>query len=156
MDLGGDDAFEQVGSHGEEALLEPGRAGVRASGGLEHPVQLGGGVLERLALEEASKQQVALLVQHQLLVYVDVVTTGQQPGRLELDECGGDQQELRRDLEVARVQALHLGEESVDDGVQRHLVEVDLLLQDQVEQKVEGPLEDGRLHRERHRSEDRA
>ena len=34
----------------------------------------------------------------------------------------------------------------VDDAAQRHLVEVDLLAQDQVQQQVERPLEDGGRH----------
>ncbi len=33
---------------------------------------------------------------------------------------------------------------------QRHLVDVDLLLEDQVQQQIEGPLEDGRAHLDSH------
>ena len=95
------DAGQQVGGEVEEALVEPGdpRAGCVAA---RRPCaqQRGGGVLEGLALEQPGEQQVALLPERQLLVEVDVVVAGQQPPGLELDERGGDQQELGGDVEV--------------------------------------------------------
>src|SRR5439155_20800078 len=94
-----------------------------------------------LALEEAGQQQVALLVEGQLLVEVDVVTAGQQPPALELDERRRDQEELGGDVEVHVTHAVELGQVGVDDRAERHLVQVDLFLQDQVEQEVERPLE---------------
>ena len=59
-------------------------------------------VLERLALEQAGEQQVALLPQRQLVVEVDVGAAGQQAAGLQLDERGGDQQELGGHVEVER------------------------------------------------------
>ena len=113
-------------------------------------LKTGGDVLERLALEQAGEQQVALLPERELLVEVDVVSTGQQSPRLQLDERRGDEQELGRDVEVEPLglgrDAVELGEVGVDDRAERHLVEVDLLSQDQVEQEVEGALEDRGLH----------
>ena len=75
-----------------------------------------GGVLERLALEQAGQQQVALLPQGQLVVEVEVVVAGQQAPGLQLDEGGGDEQELGGHLEVERrSHALELAEVGVDD-----------------------------------------
>ena len=142
----GGDAGEQVGREVEEPLLEPGGAGA-ASGRPRRPGRpsTGGGVLERLALEQAGQQQVALLPQRQLVVEVDVVVAGQQPPGLQLDQGGGDQQELGGDVEVERRRMLlELGQVGVDDGGERDLVEVDLLAQDQVQQQVERALEDRR------------
>jgi hypothetical protein len=109
-----------------------------------------GGVLERLALEQAGQQQVALLPQGQLVVEVDVAVVGQQPAGLELDQGGGDEEELGGQVEVQLLHALELGQVGVDDVGQRDLVEVDLLAQDQVQEQVEGTLVD-RHHRRRGR-----
>ena len=64
--------------------------------------QRGGHVLERLALEQAGQEQVALLPEGELLVEVDVVAAGQQAAGLQLDQGGGDEQELGGDVEVER------------------------------------------------------
>ena len=73
----GRDAREQVGREAEEALLETGGAGVRAARLVgEARCKHRGDVLERLALEQAGQQQVALLPERQLLVEVDVVAPG--------------------------------------------------------------------------------
>ena len=103
-------------------------------------------VLERLALEQAGQQQVALLPQRELVVEVDVVVAGQQAAGLELDQGRGDQQELGGDVEVEVLQPVELGQVGVDDRGERDLVEVDLLAQDQVQQQVERALEHGGLH----------
>ncbi len=79
---------------------------------------------------------------------------GEQPACLELDQGGGDEEELGGDVEVeALVGALGCGDEAVeldevgvDDRGERHLVEVDLLPHDQVEQEIEGALEHRRAH----------
>ena len=57
-------------------------------------------VLEGLALEQPGEEQVALLPQGQLVVEVEIGVVGQQPAGLELDQGGGDEQELGGDLEV--------------------------------------------------------
>src|SRR5207244_10005206 len=98
----------------------------------------------RLAVEQPREQQVALLEPRELLVEVDVVAPWQQTAGLQLDERRGDQQELGRRLEVEALHALDLRAERVDDARQRDLPEIDLFLQDQMEQEVEGPLEDRR------------
>ena len=112
----------------------------------------GGDVLERLALEQAGEQQVALLPQGQLVVEVDVGRPGQQAAGLELDERGGDQQELGGDVEIERLHPLDLGEVGVDDARQADLVEVHLLGQDELQEQVERTFVDGGLDTSRHRS----
>ena len=140
------DALQQIGHHIEKALLEADQSRQRAVGVDHEALERRGCVFERLALEQSRQQQIALLEQPQLFVEVDVVAPGQQTAGLELDERGGDQQELGRDLEVHLTHTLELGQVAVDDAGERHLVEIDLLLRDEVQQEVEGPLEDGCLH----------
>src|SRR5205823_13129661 len=101
-----------------------------------------GRVLERLALEQPGEQEVALLEEGQLLVEVDVVAARQQPAGLELDEGGGDEQELGGDVEVEVAHAVDLDQVGVDDRAQGDLVEVDLLAGDAVQQQVERPVAD--------------
>src|SRR5690606_34753069 len=74
---------------------------------------------------------------------------------LQLDERGRDEQELAGHVEVEALHPLELGEVAVDDGRQLHLVEVDLLGQDEVEQQVERALEDGGLHLVGQRGDDK-
>ena len=109
-----------------------------------------GDVLERLALEQAGEQQITLFPERELLVEVDVVATRKQAACLQLDERRGDEEELGRDVEVEPLgvggDAIELGQVRVDDRAQRHLIEVDLLAHDQVEQEIEGPLEHRGLH----------
>src|SRR5690606_28335055 len=84
-------------------------------------------VLERLALEQAGEQQVALLPQGQLLVEVDVVAPRQEAPGLELDQGRGDQQELGRDLEIEVFHQTQLGQVGIHDRAERHLIDVHLL-----------------------------
>ena len=65
---------------------------------------------------------------------------GQQPAGLELDERGGDQQELGGDVEVEGLHPLDLDQIGVDDPGQVDLVDVDLLGQDQLQEQVERTL----------------
>ena len=143
MDGLGRDPGHQVGSEGQEALLQPGPARIGTAGAVHHPAEAGGGVLEGLALEEAGEQQIPLLPQRQLLVGIGVIGVGKQPAGLQLEQHGRDQEELRRHLQVEQPELLEVGHEGVDDGRQRHLVDIDLLPGDQVEQQIEGALEDG-------------
>ena len=144
-------AREQVGGQVDEALVEAGGAGEAASGVVGEHGQQPGGVLERLALDQAGEQQVSLLPERQLVVEVDVGILGQQAAGLQLDERRRDEQELRGHLEVEDLHALELGEVGVHDGGQGDLVELHLLAQDQVQEQVERPLEHLGLHLVRHR-----
>ncbi len=134
--------LQRVGRERTERLFGTNRAPDRAPRLLHPLVQHFGCVLERLALEEASQQQVALFEAEQLLVEIDVVSARQQAPRLELDQRRRDQQELGRDLEIDALHAVDLRAERVDDPHQRDLPEVDLFFQDQVQKEVEGAFED--------------
>jgi hypothetical protein len=99
--------------------------------------------------QEAGQEQVALLEAQELLVELEVGGPGEQAAGLELDERRGDEQELGRDLEIEGLRllgdAVELGEVAVDDRRQRHVPELDLLLEDEVQQQVERTREDRRL-----------
>ena len=83
-----------------------------------------------------------------------VAGPGQQAPGLELDERGGDQQELRGHVEVDGLEALDLGQVGVDDAGQADLVDVDLGGQDQLQEQVEralvGPVGQLGRHIDRH------
>ena len=83
----------------------PATRGNGPAGGVGQAGEHGGDVLERLALEQAGQEQVALLPEGQLLVEVDVVAAGQQAAGLQLDQGGGDEQELGGDVEVERARS---------------------------------------------------
>ena len=148
------DAGEQIRSDAVESLVGPYPAGDARPGTLAERAEHRRDVLERLALEQAGEQQVALLPQGELVVEVDVGRTRQQPAGLELDQRGGDEQELGGDVEVERLHPFDLGEVGVDDARQADLVEVHLLGQDELEQEVERTFVDRCLDTGRHRSLD--
>ena len=88
---------------------------------------------------------------YELLVEVDVLTSGQQASCLQLDQRRRDQEELGCHVEVQALHALELAEERVDDTHEGNLVDVDLFLKDQVQQEVKGALIDRSAHLVRHR-----
>ena len=104
-------ARERVGltrSSGSGAIQRNGSSGPAVRGTLRSARRMRrlerlGGVLERLALEEAGEQEVALLEAQQLLVELEVVEAGQQAAGLELHQGGGDEQELGGDVEIEPV-----------------------------------------------------
>ena len=71
-----------------------------ALGPADAGVERGRRVLERLALEQAGEQQVALLEAEELLVELGVFEAGEQAAGLELHQRGGDEEELGGDVEV--------------------------------------------------------
>ena len=95
----------------------------------EHGEGVGGGRVG-LELEEPGQQAVALLEAGQLLVVVDVVGPGQELAGLELDQDGGDHQELGGGLEVEGLAGRHLGDEGVDEVRHADVVDVDLVVRD--------------------------
>ena len=145
-------AFEQIGDQAVEPLVGPHQARERQIGLVGEPAEDLGDVLERLALDQPRQQQVALFPQRQLVVEIDVVGTGQQAARLELDQGGGDQHELGGDVEVEPLHVLDLLQIAVDDDRQVDLVDVDLLLQDQLQEQVERTLVDRCGDIDRHRA----
>ncbi len=111
------------------------------------------GVLEGLALHQPGEEEVPLGPQRQLVVEVEVVLTGEEPAGLELDEGGGDEQELGGDVQAEVLHGVELGQVGVDDLGEGDVVELYLLAQDQVQQQVEGTFEDRRRHLVGHRAQ---
>ena len=148
----GGHALEQVGRQVEEVAIgsRPARPREACLGG--QPAEDDRSVLEGLALDQSGKKEVAFLPCCELLVEVEVVVAGKQPSGLELDEDRRDEQELGGHLKVELSEATQLGDELVDDRRQADLVELHLLLQDQVQQQVEGALVDGGGDRDAHGS----
>ena len=144
------DRFERVGHQPAVRLLGAGEARHAAARPARERVEGLRGVLERLALEQPGEEQVALLEPQQLFVELAVVDTGQQAPRLQLDERRRDQQELGRDVEIEGVHAVELGQVLVDDRRERHLPEVDLLLEDEVQQQIEGAFVDAGVDVQNH------
>ena len=88
------------GSSAGEPLLEPDRARVPAA--TPPPAarsSTAGDLLERAVLQQPREEQVARLEQREVLLVLDVALR-QQPGRLEVEQGRGDQQERRGLLEV--------------------------------------------------------
>ena len=133
------------GSSAGEPVLQADRPrvplGLPRQPGLEHR----GDLLEGAVLEQPGEQQVARLEQREVLLVLDVALR-QQPGGLEVEQGGGDQEERRGLVEVplrrpAARAGLDVRDELVGDLRQRDLGDVELVLRDQAEQQVEGTLE---------------
>ena len=139
----GPDPFERIGDQRPERLLGPAaRATIRSTRRIsaENAPRR---VLERLALEQAGEQQVALLEAQQVLVEVEV----------------GRRREERRVFSSTKVAAMSRNSVATSRsrdssrsssvrysstiGAKRELPQVDLLAQDEVQQEVERPFVDG-------------
>ena len=100
-------------------------------------------LLVGLVLQQPGEQQVAGLEQLEVVLVVDV-GGGQQPGGLEVEQRGGDDEELAGLVEVQLVaERPQVGDELVGDLRQRDLGDVELVLADQLQQQVERALEVG-------------
>ena len=136
---------QQVGGVDDEVVVEADLAGDRArrllGQGDEDVGRRGVGP----ALEQPGQQQVALLPADEVLVVLDGLGPGQQPLRLELDEDGRHEQELRELVEVDLLALLAQStlHEGVDHRQERDVEDVDLVRRDQVQQEVDRALEDG-------------
>ena len=98
-------------------------------------------MLERPVLQQPREQQVAHLEQRQVLLVVHL-TGGQQPGRLEVQQRGGDDEERGGLVELELpADGLGVGDEVVGHLMQRHLGDVEAVREDQLQQQIERPLE---------------
>ena len=100
-------------------------------------------------LQQPGEQQVPGLQQGEVLLVVDLAG-GQQPGRLEVEQGSGDDEEV---ADLVQVPAVGLGpdvgDELVGDLGQRDLGDIQLVLRDQAEEQVKRALEDVEVHLER-------
>ena len=113
------------------------RRAAPASSSTNRPADL----LVRAVLQQPGEQQVAGLEQGEVLGVLHL-GVGQQPGGLEVEQRGRDDEELRGLVEVRVVaERREVGDEVVGDAVQRHLGDVELVLADQLQEQVERALE---------------
>ena len=112
--------------------------------GREPDVELPGHLLERLVLQQPGEQQVASLQEFHVVLVLHLAAR-QQPGGFEIQQGGGDHQELAGLVQgLGRgtlLQRAHVLDELVRDHGEGHLGDVHLVLGDQREQDVEGALE---------------
>ena len=117
-------------------------AAFELEGGTHHARDL----LERLVLQEPREQEVAGFQQGNVALILDFAG-GQQPGRLEVEQGRGDDEEFAGFIKgpfLAQVlQTLDVLDELIGDGGQRHLRDVQLVLGDQAQEEVEGAGEVG-------------
>src|SRR5581483_7564567 len=130
-ELVGADRLQRVDVDRGQRLLGPHPAGSAAVGGPDEGGQDPGRLLERAALEQPGQAEVAVLGGGPLLGDLVVVLDEQVPG-LELDQGGGQQQELGRRVEVEGLGAgLHrrpgFGQERLDQRGQAQAEHVELL-----------------------------
>ena len=116
-----------LGRSRADPVVEPGEARQVAGAALHAVGENRGDVLEGQAGEEAGQQTVPLLLQRQLLIDVDGLGPGEQVPGLELDEGGGDDQELRGEFEVEGAHPLEMVEVLGDQHAQAELGDVDLV-----------------------------
>jgi hypothetical protein len=101
----------------------------------------GGDLLVGAVLEQPGEEQVAGFEQREVRLVLDL-GGGQQPGRLEVEQCRGYDQEFGGLVEVpVRTHGVQVRHELIGDLGQRDLRDVQLVLGDQLEQQVEGTLE---------------
>src|SRR5260221_638093 len=117
--------------------------------GGRHPArQPRGHLLVGAVLQQPREQQVPGLERGEILLVVDLPRR-QQPRRLEVEQGGGDHEEIAGLIQVPSVRpGPDVADELVGDAGQRDLRDVQLVLRDQGEQQVEGALEDVKVHLE--------
>ena len=128
--------------------LQPDGTGVAPRLGLQPLAEDLRDLLVRAVLQQPGEEQVPGLEQREVRLVLHL-GGGQQPGRLEVEQGGGDDQELGGLVEVpVGPHGPDVRHELVGDLGQRDLGDVQLVLGDQLEQQVEGPLEVGEPHGE--------
>ena len=94
-------------------------------------------LLERPILQQAGEQQVARLEERDV-VGIHQFALRQQPGDLQVEQRGGDDEELAGRVELlGGLQRAQVGEEFIRDLAQRDLGDVEFVLRDQGQQQVE-------------------
>ena len=101
-------------------------------------------VFKGFTFEETCEQKVTLFPQGEFFVEVDVLFARQQAPRLEFDQRGSNEQELSSNIEVEFLHFLNFGEIRIDNGAERDFMDIDLLPQNEVQEKVERALKHGR------------
>ncbi len=135
------DAQDQLGQRLRVARLERDQSRPAARADPLQLVDVGGGLLVRLVLQEAGEEQVAGLQQRQVLLVLHLGGR-EQTGRLQVQQGGRDQQELTGLVEIPVVaHGPDVRNELVGHHVQGDLGDIQLVLADQLQQQVERALE---------------
>ena len=130
---------QEIGGQVHELRLEAGSPGEETTSRSEASIDPRPGLPVRRALDQAGQQEVALLEEAALGRIPGPCR--KQPQRLELQERRRDHQEAGRRLEIERLPAVDCREELVGDGGQGHVVDVDPLAGDQLQEQVDRALE---------------
>lgn len=136
------DRRERVWLQRPEWLLGSRASWNRTARETTHPLEFLGGILEGLAFEQTRQEEVAFLESKEVVVELAVLDPGQQTPCLQFDERRSYQEKLGRDLEVEAIHSLDLGQKYLDQGHQRDLPEINLLLQNELHKEVERTLVD--------------
>ncbi|CAM5697123.1 hypothetical protein SANTM175S_03578 [Streptomyces antimycoticus] len=137
----GTDADDDVGQQLGVVRLQTDRTGVTGGLGDQPVIEDVRDLLVRAVLEQPREKQVARLQQGQVRLVLDLGGR-QQAGRLEVQQGRRDDEELGGLVEVpVRPHGADIGHELVGDLGQGDLGDVQLVLGDQLEEEVEGPLE---------------
>ena len=150
VNLFGLHTLQEVGHQLGESLVGSDHARETTIGALGQFTEHSTDVLEGLAFEQPGEEKISFLPESELFVEVDVFTSGKEPTSLQFDQRGGDQQEFGGHVEIEELHLVDLGQIRVDDESQIHLVDVDLLFQNKVQQQVEGPFENRCAHVDGH------
>jgi hypothetical protein len=137
----GGDVEDEFGQEVAVAGLEADAARHAGRGAFDEAGEVACGLFVGLVLEQPREEEVAGFEQSEVLFVVDL-GAGQEPRGLEVEEGGGDEQELGGLLEVPRlVEGGDVFDEFGGDAVERDLGDVELVLADELQQQVERPLE---------------
>jgi tryptophanyl-tRNA synthetase len=147
------DPGERIRSQIDITLIRTVDARVTARSCLMQRSQHKGRILECLAFQKSSEQQVAFFPQSEFLIKIAIVEPRYEASRLEFDERGSNQQELCREVEVEGLHLFKHREILVHDGDKRDLVQVDLFAKNQMQQQVERTCEHRRLDLNCHRED---
>ena len=143
--MGGTHVHPELGGLGDDLGIEAGHPRHVTEAGVDSVAHDGGNVLERQASQQARKQAVTLFGQGQLLIQIDRVIVGQQVPGFQLDQRGRNEQELTRDVDVELTHHIEVAEVLSDDLNEAELGDLELVARDQLQQQIEGALEDACL-----------
>ena len=105
------------------------------------PAQLQGGLLEAFVLQQPSHQLGTRVLLIELLLHLN----RQQQARLDAQQCGGHHQEIAGIVQRQKLDDLKILQKLVSDRGDGNVVDVDLVLLDQVQQKIQRPLKSRQL-----------
>ncbi len=139
----------QFREHGSEVLFQGDLARKPPGLLLQGACHQGGHLLKRLILEQPGKEEVPGFEQRDVFIVLDLAGW-QEPGCFEVQEGGGDDQELAGFIQGPLLAVLlelpDVFDELISDRGDGHFGNIQLVLGDQAEQEVERTREVGQTH----------